>query len=274
MDIRTGIDKPYYKINREERFFCATLYSLLVQNNDNIKAFIRFLNEQSGDITKINEGKIEEFELYLEYAYLRDIWFDMNPDDNVKKHDFIFKSLQLSNKKLESLSTYELNNMLVGRGKPSESYIQNPGTWSISKFARLFPHHPQSNEDFEKICKYKWCFNIKPDLVIQINHDRILSIEAKLESGEGSYPSSEVHIKEFNRRGLKPVKQTELQKFMFEKLLDMKVDIFFLVKSESERREGDYTQITWCDVFSKLDFRGMHPFVLKALKENKHLGWS
>lgn len=275
MDAReiVQIDAPYYEINREERFFCATLYALLICNN-NLAKFVHYLNQQYLKNTgeAVDENDFDNMELYVEYAYLRDIWNSIGPDNNEKKRDLILKSLGLSNHSLDSLDVHGLNQVFVGRGEPSITYIQNPGTWSISKYSKsgFFPN-PEGNVDFEKVCKFKWCFNIKPDIVIQIGKKRVISIEAKLESGEGCYPSNEKEIEEFKRRSLKLIKQTELQKFMFEQLLGIKASLFYLTKNKSKTEEVGCFQITWDEIFTKLDFEGFHPFVRKALNKNLYL---
>jgi hypothetical protein len=268
-DIRhiAGISEPYYKINREERFFCAILYGLLIQNNSNLKSFIRLLNQKLDTNISISNESYNNFEIYFEYAYLRDIWNNIgfDNDSNTKKHELIFNSLDIADKKLRTLNTLELNKTLVGLGKPSELHIQNPGIWSISMYANYFPGTDEGNSDFLKISMFKWCFNIKPDIVIQITPNKAISIEAKLESREGYYPSSDEHIKEFRKRNKNLIKQIDLQIFMFEKLLDTRVSLFNLVTKETKLKDERCKQITWKDVFLNLDLQSVHPFVLKAL---------
>lgn len=108
---------------------------------------------------------------------------------------------------------------------PSEKYIQSPGNWSISKFKDNFP----DNDEFLKVCKFKWCFNVKPDIVIHTSNDHAICIEAKFESGEGIFPTKQTVKDEFNRRELKFVGQTEIQKKIM-KLLGIKSKFLFLVQ--------------------------------------------
>lgn len=62
----SGIDISYYKINREERNLCAILFhTLLIDNN-----FTLFLNKINCDFPVVENEK----SIYLEYAFIRDIW--------------------------------------------------------------------------------------------------------------------------------------------------------------------------------------------------------
>jgi hypothetical protein len=269
MDIRkeVRIEAPYYEINREERFYCTILYSLLVSNRDNFKTFLSYLNQYADE--KVDLNIIDNYEIYTEYAYLRDLWEKIGKDNDTKR-SFIFKSLQLHDNKLEHLSPFELNSKLVGLGTPSNNYIQSPSTWSISKYARYFPYDDEGNENFLKICKFKWSFNIKPDMVIHLDPKRVISIEAKLESKEGYYPSSDEHKKEFIKRFPSEkrnnfVSQTELQSFMFNNLLDVNASIFYLVKTKIKSKYIEVPQIFWGKVFEKMDFTNVHPSLKKAL---------
>jgi hypothetical protein len=273
-----GDFKPYYEINREERFFTATLYALLL-NERNLRSFIQLLNTKLMPNEKIDETRIPEFEIYVEYAYLRDCWnsLGVSRDKNETKISIIRKSLAvlgISNSELESLKFHDWNRCFVGRGRPSAKYLQNPGTWSIVQIAKsgYFPNTPERNEDFKKICYFKWCFNIKPDLVIKIGKKKVISIEAKLESGEGKYPSNEAEIKVFKDRGIESIKQTKLQRFMFEKLLGLDSIAIYLTKRVSNhRKDDDCYQISWGEILPQLDKSNLHPFVLKAIKSNEYL---
>jgi hypothetical protein len=271
MDVRStaGLGEPYFTINREERFFCATLYSLLVQKNDNLKRFVSFLNSRlEREKDRVDEQRADDFEIYVEYSYLRDRWNSLH--NNEEKWRLIFDSLQLSDTSLSRLSVPQLNAALVGFGEPSSDQIQNPGTWSISRYSNLFPRDVQGNRDFERLCKFKWCFKIKPDLVIQVNPNRVLSIEAKLESREGTYPAPAYRKEWIEERHLDPVKQTGLQSFMFDDILNMRASLFYLVKESSRDRRDGIPVITWQEVFGELDLTGTHPFVPRALKAK---GW-
>jgi hypothetical protein len=266
MDIRSilNTDRELYKINREERFFSATLYSLLVQKNANLKTFVSYLNSKLGKADdKVDESDTDKLDVYFEYAYLRDLW---NSFDEEQRRALIYHWLGESKMTLAKFEVPELNKILVGLGKPSMKHIQSPSTWSISKYASHFPRTPQDNKEFERLCKFKWCFKIKPDLVIQVSPTRVFSIEAKLEYGESTYPSISSEKKEWNERKLLPVKQIELQSLMFKDLLNIHASIFCLAKKQSGYRSDGIQTITWKDVFAKMDFSNTHPSAIRALK--------
>jgi hypothetical protein len=260
-----GQEKPYFEINREERHLCATLYSLLAQKNDNLKKFVSYLNSKlERDEDRIDVQQAADFDVYVEYSYLRDRWKTYSNKERMRLIDSLEISALLGKK------PPELNADLVGFGKASTHAVQSPSTWSISTYSKLFPvDDQQRSADFKKLCEFKWCFKIKPDLVIQVNPKRVLSIEAKLVSPEGAYPA-QAHRKDWKLRGLPTIRQTELQSFMFSHVLGIHASLFYLVKeSRSDRRDG-IPVITWREVFAQLDPSGAHPFVLRALKAK---GW-
>ena len=79
-----------------------------------------------------------------------------------------------------------------------------------------FKSNFSDNDEFLKVYKFKWCFNAKPDIVIHSSNDHAICNEAKNISGEGIYPSKQSEKEEFNKRKLKYVRQTEIQKMIME----------------------------------------------------------
>ena len=59
----------------------------------------------------------------------------------------------------------------------------------------------KNNDEFEAVCKFKWAFNIKPDIVIHTSLESAVCIEAKLESDESTYPK--------NKKETKPKKDSD-----------------------------------------------------------------
>lgn len=102
-------------------------------------------------------------------------------------------------------------------------------------------------DDFLKICRFKWSFNIKPDIVIHLDKERAICIEAKYESGEGSYPASDAEKKIFKERKIIPVKQIELQKYMMEELLGLKTDFQLLVFNKNA--SDTHQTLSWAEAF-------------------------
>jgi hypothetical protein len=146
-------------------------------------------------------------------------------------------------------------------GKPSKTHVQYPGHWAIIKFSENFPN----NDDFQRICRFKWSFNIRPDLVIHLNKDQAICIEAKYLSGEGSYPSSSTDKSIFNKRKLDYIGQLELQKYMMEELLGFKSAFVFLVFDKEETNE--HHVLSWEEAFSGLDTRDMPVFATKMIEK-------
>ncbi len=114
-----------------------------------------------------------------------------------------------------------------------------------------FHHRVTDDADFLATCRFKWCFRVKPDLVIHTTRDHALVIEAKVESGEGSYPTNPTETAIFKQRGLARVSQTELQKHMMRELLGVDACHVFLTLG------GRKQQLSWRAAFEALDLTGM-----------------
>jgi hypothetical protein len=106
--------------------------------------------------------------------------------------------------------------------------------------------------------------NIKPDVVVHLDKNHAICIEAKYESGEGSYPGGPKEKEIFNSRRVEYVGQMELQKYMMEELLGVKTEFMFLVfkKEKSETHKV----ISWAEAFANLDVGSMPPFALDMVK--------
>src|SRR5665213_3535942 len=198
-------DEPYFKFNREERHLAAILFYLL-NSSDNAERVLR-----SVDPTwKINP---EEFGIYFEYSYPRDLWhrLKVKSESNKCKRDAIIAMLGtvgFDTTKLTSLiREKEFNAFFIGpRG--SSHFIQSPANWSLTQLVKSLPLQGDEN-DLLTACKVKWAFRVKPDLVIHADRGRALCIELKLESGEGSYPSSGIEKKLLKGKKLFAEKQTQ-----------------------------------------------------------------
>jgi len=139
--------------------------------------------------------------------------------------------------------------------------VQYPGNWSISNYDEKF-----DDDDFLEICKFKWAFNIKPDIVFHIDRNTAICIEAKLGSGEGSYPTSKVENNIFKDRGLKDkhVKQMDLQEYMMKNLLGLKTDLIFLGLKKVERE--NFRFMHWKEAFDLLDLADLPCFAIEMVK--------
>lgn len=249
----------YWQVNREERFYAALLFSTLLSNRTNLGIFLNYLS----DIQKLPSCNIDQCELYYEYTYLRDMWFNIGRKNDEKK-EMILSFLNLTNSnELRKMSVPEFN-AFFGTSRPSNDDIMSPGTWSIPKYSS----HISNDVEFEKTCMFKWSFNAKPDLVIHLDKNNIVCIEAKLESGEGQYPSSQKDRDIFLKRLKNLISQTDLQKYMFENILKLKQFPFFLLKARTGQPR---CEITWIEVFNKLSIEHMHPFIKKGIDTLKNI---
>lgn len=158
------------------------------------------------------------------------------------------------------MSIQDFNSFFGAVPTASTLYIQSPGTWSIPRYSVHIPN----DEEFIKTCAFKWSFNAKPDIVIHTSHNMAICIEAKFESGESSYPTSSADKKEFIKRSLNRVKQTELQRHVMENLLGIKIEFLFLVQQKPTRTT--YPTLSWSEAFGLLNLRGTPIFVRQWLQ--------
>lgn len=255
MNIREIIqnEQNYYEINREERNYAAIFFSAICNKNNLIK-FLEYYN--------ITDEITDEFGIYFEYSFLRDLWFN-NKNEEIKKKIIREKLLINNINNILEHSIEDINKIFGVVGIPSKEYLQYPGKWAISKFYQNF-----NNDDFLKVCKFKWSFNIKPDIVIHLSKNKAICIEAKLASSEGSYPSQKDDIEIFDARVSNRVKQTDLQKYMMEELLGIKTEFLFLVSNRNIISESHKT-ITWNESFNCLDLSNLPFFALEMIKNLK-----
>jgi len=250
-----GIAENYSTFNREERNLATVLYYLFLQPS-NLDRFFKLI----GSKTEIVQ---EEFGIYFEYSYLRDLWSKLG-DNNIKR-ELIRTFLPLTSPgQIFNKSIYEFNSYFGAVREPSRNYIQSPGTWSLKRYAPNI----KDNEDLLNICKFKWSFNAKPDIVINTSRDTAVCIEAKSESGEGFYPQKFDEVDIFKQRGIKRVSQTELQKYFMEDLLGIKTDFVFLVKKGAPV-SSSHKVITWKQLFHCLDLDGAPQFILEMIDSAK-----
>jgi hypothetical protein len=246
------LDGGYYQINREERNLAAIFYHVLLLE-DNL---FRFLEKVSCDFS-VNPN---ELGIYFEYSYLRDLWKHIGNNNQVKReliYNFL-KPRQIETLKL--MSTSEFNTYFGAVPRASEKYIQSPSNWSIVRFKTNIV----DDDEFLKTCRFKWAFNAKPDIVIHTSHETAICIECKLESGEGTYPANKEEIREFRRRNLNPVGQTELQRYIMEDLLGIQTKFIFLVQ-KSRTNSPSHSSLLWKEAFAGLNINGCPTFIKEQI---------
>jgi len=236
----SNLDLNYYEINREERNYAAILFTALCTQSNSIK-FLKLCDHQTDTLGK-------DYGIYFEYSFLRDLWFHI--DNNDTKKNILRKLLTIKEiDKILDKPIVEINKLFGTSGTPSTKYIESPSNWAITKYSENF-----DNDDFIKICHFKWSFNIKPDIVIHLNKNTAVCIEAKYESGEGYYPSSKKDKIIFTNRGIEKFTQTQIQKYMMEDLLGIKTKFIFLVsKNGKNALKSSHKIVNWKEAFEILD---------------------
>ncbi len=270
------IERGFYKFVREERHFCTILVQLLLAKNGNLGAFLKLANTKLDGAPLTTRGA-RRAEIYTEFSMLRDDWNALGRDNDAKR-DRIKRLLKRAGmgSHIGALpeAVPELNEFFMGpRGARIVRDVAYPGSWSVSALAERFRDKPEA---FRDLCRFKWAFNIKPDIVIVIPGSSPLSVEAKLESREGQYPATSVDRGVFDavfgkKKGR--VQQVELQRFMFKKLLGVSCEFLTLgVRRVTSADDPNQTPIlTWREAFAAMDLTGSLDYVKRFVDENVHL---
>jgi hypothetical protein len=272
-------DAEFFQFVREERMFCAAVAHLLLQRGNNIRLFIELINERLPSERRINSAGSDDAEVFLEFTYLRDSWNRLERDNDSKRRAIIGLLAKVGS--LSAITSdlpqepARFNEYFMGeRGFRIKNDIVYPGQWSV---AALHERFRGDRTLFRDACKFKWSFNIKPDMVILAPYASPICVEAKLESREGLYPSNTSESLLFDnifepQQGR--VTQFELQRFMFESLLQSPCQQVVLSRdtlaTENEPLEL-IPFVTWHDVFERLDLTASISFVEKLVRMNRHV---
>ena len=246
--------EEYYKFCREERNIAAIFYHTLLLPG-NLREFLKLIDECE------HLDSCENASIYFEYAYLRDLWKKKFPNDstnleekvnqnNRKAKKLILRFLNLPNgEDLFEKSVCDFNSYF-GAMPTSKKYIQMPSRWSAKHYKKNI------NDDclFEQVCMLKWAFNAKPDIVIDFDGDAAVCVEAKWESGVPSYS-----VKSQSGKSVTP-KQTDIQKYMFDRVLGRKTK-FVLLKKTRGSESKTHEVLTWSEVFCNMDISKCPEFV-------------
>jgi hypothetical protein len=247
-----GWTAPYESFNREERNLAAIFFHAL-NLPGNLDAFLA-----ATGCAPVAAGFSPA--VFYEYAYLRDLWNGLA--DNGAKCAVIENVLGLACvPQPSSMPVGDLNRLFGAVPKASETDIQSPGKWSVAQLSVAI----KDNRDFLAACVFKWCFNAKPDLVLQTAAERVVCIEAKLGSGEGRYPAASAEKEIFKRRALAGVGQTEVQHHLFQQILGYETE-FLLLARNKPRSEGSHRYLSWADAFECMDCTGLPAFMEETIR--------
>jgi hypothetical protein len=262
----------FHRVVREERLFCAVLAHLLMKRGSNLAQFVELVNAQLDGPRRVAANKAADAAVYVEFTYLRDQWYAMRGNNDAKRAriaEMLGRVPSLAPLAAGSLPTEpsEFNATFMGEaGRRIRRDIASPSRWSVGSLAAGFEEAP---ETFRDLCRVKWSFNIKPDLVIAIPGELPIVVEAKLESSEGSYPTSNAECAIFDRLfgpGLRRVRQVELQEFMFVSLMNQPCQSAIVGRDPIPKAEAPF--LAWATIFDALDTRESIAFIERLIREN------
>jgi hypothetical protein len=264
--ILAGGQRPYHAFNREERHLAAVLFHLLSHRRN-----VELLFALAGIAWPVDESA---FGVYFEYSYLRDLWHVIGARgagaNDVKRRAIIamLKAQGFDAARGEAMAecgTKAFNTVFVGKEGASELYVQSPANWRLAEFVRTLPE----DGDLVAACKIKWAFKAKPDIVIHADHERVVCLELKLESIEGTYPAAAAEKKLLRARGLFdaggkglfPIAQCAIQRLAVEDLLGFECHLLYV----TPREDSAAGVLSWRELHDGLDCRGLPPYMAAAL---------
>jgi hypothetical protein len=169
--------EPYLDVNREERFYCFLLgHALLV--SPHVRASFTALAQPHVALDA------NTLEVYVEMAALRDYWIVLGDPLEYSEETHARRRAVLEH----LLSCCTLSSELIDQqdffwtGKGDARKLWSPGRWRLPK---------ESSEELpyavlQNLWNLKWAMNAKPDMLL-MSPGAALIVEAKVESGEGSY---------------------------------------------------------------------------------------
>ena len=252
---KVGFSGDYETINREERNLSAILYYLL-SDLSNVEQFLTYLG-----FDELPLDWPKNYSVFFEFALLRDLWSSQVKEQPDLARQVILDYLPEAPSHLKDCSIIEFNRFW-GASTPSSTYIQMPATWSISKMDASM-----SSELLLQACYFKWSFNAKPDLVLCLSKTVAVCCELKLESGVDQYPSSEKDKKVFKARGLKRIKQTDVQRYLMEELMGFSTRFVLINKARKASTASPqiYQQVTWSELLANLNLTNIPLYMRKTL---------
>lgn len=221
---------------REERNFAAILYALLLRP-EGLQAFLARI-EGIGTIEHPEQAQV-----FFEYAHARDLWhrfgrqFDgKGPQAKARREEGYRRAILAlidAPPGLQALSgsVEEFNRFFIGepregkRRRFSVDEIQMPNQWDQRRFGKWVEAASGSGSAMERegalrfaerICRLKWAFNAKADIVIHLPDQRAVCLEVKVASGESRYKAAYVND---GVPAVFPMTQTALQRYVLETLL-------------------------------------------------------
>lgn len=245
--------EPYFKVNREERFYCALFAHALLMSRQYREAIANLMNDRL--TLKLDP---DHMEVFLEVAALRDYWNALGKHDDgsgipVRKPSDVRKARHRALQSILAIygvdsSRIEHESMFWSKGRQPK--IQSPARWGHK--ARI---DRGSKSDMDaKLALVGAAFNAKPDLLLLSPHNGVV-IEAKVESPIGHYAdidSSQIEIQEM---------VVELWKRLIPAFSGVTV-----VHTTLTIKRKEPNGLTWQDVVDRLNDDEIDKFTLDCLR--------
>ncbi len=233
----------YDEVCREERQLCFLLGHLILSHPEQLSIFSRKVWPKR----TLPDQWLQQPDagVYVEYALFRDYW--NKKLDAPKREAFIYEYLGLSSEEWTEIKNRK------DLDKPC-----SPAHWKTHDLDRCFT----DNHMFLRACKLRWAFHAKPDIVILLPGQLVLSIEAKYESRMDQYGDKRL----FDKRSLDQVDQVSYQRYLFESILGFnEYDVGqILLQRKQESVEGCKT-MSWREAFEPFKHFPKPPYMDKLI---------
>lgn len=249
-------NKPFQQVTREERHFCFLLGHSLLSSPLARQAFVSLVGEKNVSLDADN------LQVFVEVAALRDYWRDLgNPrkycDKTRRARVRVLRALLAH----QGLPVDKLMELGFLRSTGREPKLHSPGRWSLKlmdkELNEVFVDDQKRAEVRSLLCALKWAFNAKPDFLM-ISGNRALMIEAKVESGIGTY----------GRNGENQVQTQALISELLMKYVpsfhEVEISHLTLGKGASGTRKSTF-DLTWDQISKCVDKPGVDNFTRSSL---------
>lgn len=239
-----GFNKEqYFKINREERFFCFLVCHAILSSEGFRKGFLKLIDRKRD--VNLDPNSVE---IYPEAAVLRDYWHDLgNPTTYDEKTGKKRRSILVS-----LLSNYvDLPGSIVDENSffwTEKKKLWSPGHWDLESINVAGFKKYQA----EMLRDIKWAFNCKPDIML-VSNGTIILFEAKVESKIGR-----------SNLGYDQFKIQELVGRLVKNLVPIYENSHFL--NMLIKNQADKDDISWQELVKLMDHSDIDDFSKKSFK--------
>lgn len=182
-------------------------------------------------------------------TFARDLWAKHLQGSPDAARKVILDLLKPSAATALAAMTPEQFNAYFGTRHASKTSIETPGHWRLLELIDRL----EDDDELMRAARFKWAFNVKPDIVVHASNRAAVCVEAKVVSEEGLYPDEPKEKRAWKARGLPLVRQIEVQRYVMAELLGLDVEHVYVVQRRPPTEPSGVRVVTWRELFAALD---------------------